>query len=233
MGRWRSPRRWALVGVGTVALVAVLGAGFWFLFVPHWRPPLRAGERYGVDVSAHQGSIDWARVAGDEIEFAYVKASEGGDFTDTWFERNWEGAAAAGLDRGAYHFFTLCTPADAQAAHFLEVVPPDGAALAPAVDLEIAGNCRRRPPAPDVHREVDRFLEVVEAAWGRPMVLYVGDDWDRVYPTRDRLDRDLWHRRFLRRPDVERWTIWQLHGYARVEGIEGGVDLNVMRVPMA
>jgi GH25 family lysozyme M1 (1,4-beta-N-acetylmuramidase) len=46
---------------------------------------------------------------------------------------------------------------------------------------------------------------------------------------RGRLDRDLWHRRFLLRPDVARWTIWQLHGYARVAGIDGGVDLNVMR----
>jgi hypothetical protein len=41
--------------------VVVLAGLFWFVFVPNWRPPLRDGERYGVDVSVHQGEIDWRR----------------------------------------------------------------------------------------------------------------------------------------------------------------------------
>ena len=77
----------------------------WFLWVPNWRPPLREGERYGIDVSAHQGTIDWVRAARDGITFAYVKTTEGRDFTDERFDENWR---EAGLDRGAYHFFTLC-----------------------------------------------------------------------------------------------------------------------------
>jgi lysozyme len=225
-------RRWRrLLVVASVALTVLAGlaASFWFLFVPHWRPPLRDGERYGIDVSSHQGSIDWERVAGDEIEFAYVKATEGRDFTDRYFDVNWSGARSAGLDRGAYHFLTLCSPGLAQAEHFLRIAPPDDQALPPAVDLEIAGNCRDRPSAADVAGELGRFMDTVETAWGRPLVLYVGDDWERVYPTRERLGRSLWHRRFLRRPDVNGWSIWQVHGYARVEGVSGGVDLNVMR----
>ena len=211
-----------------VAIVAV-AAAWWFLWVPNWRPSLHAGERYGIDVSAHQDRIDWRRVGGDDITFAYVKASEGGDFVDRRFAANWAGAAEAGLDRGAYHFFTFCAPAEAQARNFLTVAPPDVDALAPAVDLELAGNCRRRPPAAEVEAELARFMGVVEEAWGRPLLLYVGDEFEGRYPVRGRLDRDLWHRRFLLRPDVARWTIWQLHGYARVAGIDGGVDLNVMR----
>jgi len=50
-----------------------------------------------------------------------------------------------------------------------------------------------------------------------------------VYPIRHELDRPLWHRRFLLRPNLDGWSIWQLHGYARVDGIEGGVDFDVMR----
>ena len=49
-------------------------------------------------MSNHQGEIDWAKVAADDIDFAYIKASEGGDFVDRSFERNWEGAAANDLD---------------------------------------------------------------------------------------------------------------------------------------
>jgi lysozyme len=212
-----------------VVIVLGIGAAFWFVFVPHWRPSLAEGERYGVDVSAHQGDIDWGAVAGDEIEFAYIKATEGSDFVDERFAENWRAAGAAGLDRGAYHFFTLCTPGVEQAANFLRVAPPDSGAMAPAVDLELAGNCSDRPDREAVARELGAFLAEVEEAWAAEVVLYVGDDWERRYPVREQLDRDLWHFRFLRRPDVDGWRIWQVHGFARVEGIHGSVDLDVMR----
>jgi lysozyme len=213
-------------------LVLAVGTGaavWWFWWVPTWRPPLRDGERYGVDVSAHQGDIDWQAVADDGMAFAYVKATEGRDFVDARFTPNSAGAGGAGLDRGAYHFFTLCSPGADQAAHFLAVAPPDQDALAPAVDLELAGNCSARPSDEAVQAELSAFLGAVERAWDRPVVLYVGDDWEGRYPVRDELERPLWLRRFLRRPDVEGWRIWQLHGRGRVAGIDGGVDLNVMR----
>jgi lysozyme len=160
----RRRHRWPWVIGGVVAVVAVLAGVFWFVFVSNWRPPLRDGERYGVDVSAHQGEIDWRRVAADDIEFAYIKASEGGGFTDSRFGQNWRPAGKAGLDRGAYHFFTLCRPGGEQARHFLAVAPPEPRTLAPAVDLELAANCSRRPPVSAVNTELRAFLEIVKAA---------------------------------------------------------------------
>jgi lysozyme len=223
-------RRWPFVLVVAFAIVGLVAGIWWFVWVPNWRPPLGEGERYGVDVSAHQDEVDWRKVAGDDIGFAYIKATEGGDFVDRRFEVNWRDSAAAGLDRGAYHFFTLCAPAAAQARNFLSVAAPDPSALPPAIDLELAGNCRSRPNRTDVDRELGTFISIVEEAWGRKVLLYVGDEWEPLYPVRRQLGRPLWHRRFLFRPDVPNWMIWQLHGYARVSGIEGGVDLNVMRV---
>jgi lysozyme len=222
-------RRWPFVAAGLVAVLAIGAATFWFVFVPYWRPPLRNGERYGIDVSSHQGDIHWAAVAADEISAAYIKATEGGDFIDRFFTQNWRGADAAGLDRGAYHFFTLCRPGAEQAHNFLAVARPDPSALAPAVDLELAGNCSRRPPSATVEAELATFLSQVEAGWGCQAVLYVGDDWERRYPVRDHLDRPLWHFRFLRRPNVDGWVIWQIHGFADVEGVDGDVDLNILR----
>jgi lysozyme len=212
-----------------VALLAGLVCAWWFLWVPNWRPPLRVGERYGIDVSAHQGTIDWVRVARVGIKFAYVKATEGRDFTDERFDENWRGAGEAGLDRGAYHFFTLCTPGADQARHFLDVAPPERDALAPAVDLELAGNFSARPSATEVSAQLDDFLRLVERVWGGKVVLYVGDDFERVYPVRLLRERPLWLRRFLLRPETDGWLMWQLHGYAHVDGIAGGVDLDVMR----
>lgn len=225
----RRRRRWPWLTGGVIVIAVVLAGVFWLVFVPNWRPPLRDGERYGVDVSAHQGQIDWRRVAADGIEFAYIKASEGGDFTDSRFAENWRAAGEAGLDIGAYHFFTLCRPGDEQARHFLAVAPPDPRALAPAVDLEVAGNCSRRPAASDVETQLRAFLDIVEAAWARPALLYVRDDWESRYPVRAALDRPLWQFRFLRRPNLDSWRVWQIHGFAHVEGISGRVDLNIMR----
>ena len=73
---------------------------------------------------------------------------------DDRFVENCVGAADAGLHRGAYHFFTLCASGTIQAQNFLRIAPPDRDALAPAVDLELAGNCSRRPKEEDVAAEL-------------------------------------------------------------------------------
>jgi lysozyme len=214
---------------GLVVSVSILSALVWFVWLPTYRPRLDDGELFGVDVSNHQGEIDWERVAADGIDFAYIKATEGGDHTDARFVQNWDAAASAGLERGAYHFFTLCTGGAAQARHFLATVPEDPQALPPAVDLELAGNCSDRPSYEDVQRELASFLDLVEAAKGTQVLLYVGDDFEAQYPVREQLERPLWHFRFLRRPDVEDWVVWQVMGFAHVSGIAGRVDLDVMR----
>jgi lysozyme len=226
-------RRWPWAVAAVLALAAGAGAWGWYGWLPDHRPGLRDGERYGVDVSGHQGDVDWERVAGDGIAFAYVKATEGGDFVDARFRENWDGAGAAGLDRGAYHFFTLCRPGAEQAEHFLATVPVGDGTLPPALDLELAGNCSQRPDRARVAREVTAFLGRVEAATGEPVVLYVGDDFEDRYRLRDDLRADgprpIWHRRLHLRPDVEGWWLWQASDRAAVAGIDGGVDLDVMR----
>jgi lysozyme len=225
----RRRRRWPFALAGVVLPLALVAAALRFIWLPNWRPSLHRGESYGIDVSAHQKTIDWTRVANDNIRFAYIKATEGGDFTDDHFDENWRGTQAAGLDRGAYHFFALCSPGALQAEHFLKVVPPDATALPPAVDLELAGNCSQRPDADMFVKELGSFLQRVEQAWGRQVVLYVGDDFNDRYPVPERLKRPLWRYRFLFHPDVNGWVIWQVDGYAHVDGISGNVDLDVMR----
>lgn len=218
-------RRW-VVAAGVVLALGGAAAIGRYVWLPSYRPSLRAGETYGLDVSHHQGPIDWARVKGDGIAFAYVKATEGGDHVDTRFHENWFGAGREGVERGAYHFFTLCTPGVRQARHFLATVP-DGPALPPALDLELAGNCAARPPVEDVRTEVTLYVEAVEKALGQRVLLYVGDDFaDRYF--RDLGGREQWVPRLLRRPGGE-WRVWQASAWARVDGVDGPVDLDVRR----
>ena len=212
-----------------LAATAAVGAAVWFWLFPHHRPRLEPGEAYGVDVSNHQGAIDWPAVAADAIGFAYIKATEGGDFVDKRFEENWQEAGDAGVRRGAYHFFTLCRPGADQARNFLRTVDLADADLPPALDLELGGNCRARPPVEEVNAEIDAFVELVEGETGREVVLYVLGNWEDRYPLpQAKADRPRWVRRIALRPGGT-WALWQYSGVARVDGIQGPVDLNVMR----
>jgi lysozyme len=223
-------RRWPYAVAAGLLLLVTLAALAWYVLLPQYRPGLNQGERYGIDVSNHQGVVDWEAVAADHITFAYLKATEGGDFVDQRFAPNWDAAAAAGLERGAYHFFTLCRPGAEQAANFLAVAPPDPTALAPAVDLELSGNCSARPSPESLIAELEAFLAPVERAWGRKALLYTNDEFDDRYPVRA-LGRDLWEATYYRRPSGEQWTIWQVTSLAAVNGVAGRVDLDLMRRP--
>jgi Glycosyl hydrolases family 25 len=106
-------RRRLLLGLAALSvggtLAAILAYHYEFQLAPLWYNVI------GVDVSNHQGDIDWPALAGSKIAFAYIKATEGGDFRDKRFQLNWEGAKRAGLARGAYHFFTQCRSGAEQA----------------------------------------------------------------------------------------------------------------------
>lgn len=73
--------RLRLAGVSLAVLAVVAGFGVWF--TRHHRPGLRDGETYGIDVSHHQGRIDWEAVAADNIDFTYIKTTEAEHFLST------------------------------------------------------------------------------------------------------------------------------------------------------
>ena len=95
---------------------------------------------WGIDISHHQGAINWAKVSDSGVKFAFIKASEGEDHRDSRFDENWSAAGAAGIARGAYHFFTFCTDGIPQADNYLGAVQNAGRGLPPAVDVEFSGN---------------------------------------------------------------------------------------------
>jgi lysozyme len=204
----------------------------WGYLAGHWRLNYPSREEFsiqGIDVSHHQGNIDWRKVAKDGHRFAYIKATEGGDFKDPDFQRNWAAARKNGLKVGAYHFFTFCKPGRIQALNFVESVPDDDGSLPPAIDFEFAGNCRERPSKETVLRELTDFTDILVKKYRRHPVLYVTRaSYSRYLAGRtDR--RRLWMRDVFRRPgriDERAWTIWQYADNIRVNGIDGPVDQN-------
>ncbi len=211
-----------------LAACAVPVAGYFYFmgFSPDRdRYPVR-----GVDVSNHQGKIDWPRVAADDVAFAIIKATEGGDFVDKSFARNLAEARAAGVAVGAYHFFTFCRPGADQARNFIATVPRGASMLPPVVDIEFGGNCPKRPSQEAFAAELQAFLDPVEAAFGKPAVVYMIGEALEVYgdavPSRRR-----WVRSLALHPGHDGWIYWQYHNKGSVEGIDGHVDLNALQGP--
>jgi lysozyme len=222
-------RGWTFVIVTPLlVLVLILSAR---AYAPHWHPSDRAFPDQGIDVSHHQGRIDWTLLPAQGVDFAYIKASEGGDFVDPAFARNWAGARSAGVRRGAYHYFTLCRPGADQAANFIATVPVDPGALPPVADVEDIGPCPRPIAATAFRAELATFIRMVEAHYSKPVRLYLTHEFDRAYGVSAHFDRPLWLRSIFWKPDfgARPWAMWQASNFRRLEGIPGRVDWNVAR----
>ncbi len=212
------------IAVGGV--ISIAGAAFFFM---NWEPDRDDYRLRGIDVSHHQNDIDWTLVASDDVAFAYIKASEGGDFKDGAFGRNWEGAKASGIPAGAYHYFSLCKDGASQARNFLSVLPDEPNMLAPMLDLEFEGNCARRPPVGEVLQEISAFVAAVEPAIGKRVMFYAPEEFYRAYLKGRGLNRKLWVRSIWHAPSyASEWVLWQYHQRGTVNGISGNVDLNVL-----
>ena len=122
-----------------IAAVAALAVGL-MVYTGSLRLNHPTQPVHGVDVSHYQGEIDWPVLAGQNIQFAFVKATEGSIYTDETFEANWAGAQAAGLRVGAYHFFSYDSDGLSQAENYIATVPVLPGALPPVIDVEFYGD---------------------------------------------------------------------------------------------
>ncbi len=188
----------------------------------------------GLDVSHHQGDIDWPMVRGNDlpIDFVYIKATEGKDHKDTQFKQNWVGAMESGIRVGAYHFFTLCKTGQEQFENFKDSVPVDLRAMPPAIDLEFGGNCSHRPTRKELLSSLDEFASRAQKHYGKNPVLYVTKSFYRHYLRGEDLPYSYWVRDLLWRPRIpthKAWNYWQFTSRARVQGINTPVDLNAAK----
>lgn len=180
----------------------------------------------GIDVSSHNGDIDFGQVAADSITFVYIKASEGSDFRDSRFHANCDSAGHAGLKVGAYHFFRKNGNGTAQARNFLDAVAGKMLDLPLVIDVEDWGNVKAERAAV-VHnlREMVAALE----AHGCRVMIYTNKDGYRNYIGDHFSHLDLWLCTFKHPREVTEynWTILQYSHWGNVAGAIGDIDLNV------
>jgi lysozyme len=216
-----------------IGLAAAIGAAFLAVRVIYPRVEY-ASFRYsvrGVDISGHQGAVDWDLLKADGVDFAYIKASEGETFNDPRFSRNWYAAEQAGILRGAYHFFTQCRSGKAQAQNFMRVVPVDPNALPPVVDAEHMGPCLQSPAVKDVAAEIEVFLNALQAQYKVRPIIYTTREFHDAYLAGKFPKERFWVRRLLLAPQFRQnqWVFWQYHNRGRRAGVGGPVDLDVFK----
>ncbi len=190
---------------------------------------------HGIDVSKYQGQIDWQAVASSDVQFAWIKATEGADHMDARFQENWAGAKAAGVPRGAYHFVYWCRPWRQEMAWFKANVPVERDALPPVLDVEAtpeSKTCKRTLYPEDVIPEMREMLQDMERHYGKKPVIYsTVDFYESILAGGALSDYPIWVRSTKHHPTVRygdrKWHFWQYQSDGSVPGIATAVDRNV------
>lgn len=184
----------------------------------------------GIDVSHHQGTIDFGKVKKAGIQFAILRAGYGWKDrekqTDRCFSENYRMAAEAGLPCGAYHYSYATTPQEAEqeADFFLSLTAGKRFGYPLSFDIEDKTQAAlSREALADI---VIAFCDKVERA-GCYVCYYSNLDWVKNRLNSERLKRfDLWLARYNTFPGYEGIGMWQYSNRGRISGIGGNVDLD-------
>lgn len=232
---------------GVVSVCIILGF-YWFFIRPYayrWKPcyglkaygvciPYGYGV-HGFDVSHHQGHIDWAALSEVQhtpfpIRFVFMKASEGGDFSDTAFVHNFNEARKNGFIRGAYHFYNPKTDALRQADFFIRSVKLEPGDLPPVLDIET-----RSDNMDKLRRDLKIWLRRIENYYKVKPILYTSYKFKTRYLNDSVFNSYPYWIAHYYVDSVEyqgEWKFWQHTDVGRLPGIDEQVDLNVFNGSM-
>ncbi len=182
----------------------------------------------GMDVSAFQEEIDYAKVRADGIEVVYIKASEGTTLEDPFFRRNYDNAKANELKVGFYHFVRARNEEEArrEAEFFARVISGTNPDCRLAMDFEVFGDLTRD----EINNISLAFLRRLQEITNKECVVYSDASNARDVFSKEIADSyPLWIAEYgVENPvDVGTWNSWvgfQFTDVGRVNGVNGNVD---------
>ncbi|MFF2655570.1 GH25 family lysozyme [Streptomyces sp. NPDC058045] len=186
----------------------------------------------GVDVSHHQGSINWKSVRSAGIEFAWIKATEGTDYKDPKFSSNYSGAYKAKVIRGAYHFARPNSSSGTTQANFFASHgggwSKDNLTLPGVLDIE--GTCYGKSKS-SMRTWITDFYNAYKKKTGRDVVIYTSPSWWNTCTggwSGMATKSPLWVASWRSSPKIpggfKSHTIWQYTDSGKVSGISGKTD---------
>ncbi len=187
----------------------------------------------GIDVSAHTGKIDFARIRKQDIDFVFIKATEGAYFVDANFETNYRNAKLNNIPVGIYHFFSFNVNGKEQANHFYVNLIGKTPGLPYVLDIEEWAN-QYDISTDKVISEIMSFIAVLNSKGSHKIIFYSNESSYEKY-LKDHFDGyDIWICSFKKAPDLDRkWTFWQYSHKGKLDGAKGWVDLNVFNGNMS
>lgn len=183
----------------------------------------------GIDVSRHQKTIDWEKVAADNVQFVYIKATEGATYQDPMFKKNIEGAQKAGLLVGVYHYFRMTSSPEKQFENFKKAMKDYKMDLVPMIDVEPSDKEMAGKGVKDLQKNLDKFIALIKDEYGVPPMIY---GTQRSYNTYCAPKYNKYHlyigRYGSHSPEIKgdgTYTIWQYTENGKVNGITEDVDI--------
>lgn len=235
-----TPNRLTIIAV---ALLALVGCAYMLSHYHHRRPHKKPKTEYrgrdmsgvayttddydGIDVSRHQGVIDWDTVAKNpKIQFVYIKATMGYNHPDPYYQTNIRGAREAGLKAGSYHFLTSKFSVEAQYQSFRDAVNPSEQDLIPMVDVEtgwVESWTKKQ-----LRDSLRKFCRLVEHDYGCKPMIYSNEHFYNQKLAPDFNDHILYIASYLHYPQISgsgTHDLWQFTEKGHIHGINEYVDL--------
>ena len=189
------------------------------------------GEIYGIDVSHHQGKIEWEKVKkwkNKKLDFVYIKATEGATYIDKTYKTNIKEAKENDFLVGSYHYFRTTSSIENQFQNFIKTIDKSKQDLIPLIDVEEKTNWTNK----EFHKNFKAFLNMVENYFGqKPMIYTVNSFYNLNLSGKYKEYHFLIGRYGENAPnmrDKASWTIWQFSETGKVEGIPQNVDIDVL-----
>ena len=181
----------------------------------------------GIDVSHYQKKVDWEKVAQQDLHFAFIKATEGLEFKDSMFVKNWAASGKADMIRGAYHFFRPSLDVNIQFENYKDHASLNIGDMPPILDVEVYDGV----PEDSLVARVQRWLDLAEDYYKVKPVLYTYQKFFNKTLQGKFEGYPLWIARYNKffEPNLlhSEWKFWQYGNKGKLEGIEGYVDFNV------
>ena len=181
---------------------------------------------HGIDLSHYQGEVFWETVGENtKMAYVYLKATEGGDRIDSYFERNIDLAHRYGLKVGSYHFFRPKTDLERQMRNFMTQCLPGEQDLIPMLDVETTGNL----PVEEFRDSLMKFLWLMEATYRQKPLVYTFRNFYNKHLQGGLLDDyplmiAMYTNEEPVLADGRDITMWQYTGKGRIVGVNGYVD---------
>lgn len=180
---------------------------------------------YGIDVSKYQGTINWKKVAADDVTFAMCRATYGTDIDPT-FVTNAKGAYDNGLHVGAYHYarFNSSATVKKEAEAFIKQLKKVTITYPVALDIEANPSKLSKVKLTNLCIE---FMEILKENGYKVVVYSYQNFFTGSLSLNGLKNYNKWVANYLEEPTSIDRVMWQYSSKGRVSGISGDVDLNV------